>query len=218
MSSLSLEDWNKQFADGDEAIDLFAPKAKGFSFDLDVAYSVRVREAKVIRSSKGDVQLQLDLDVMDGEDKLGDKREWLTLPKQQSDLKLTREQAEKATQRRFEDMLRVLSAAYPKDFRQYAERIDNGSAKATFKDFDGKVMEGEAFALRDTARKTKCVKWTDALHGKVDETIDDLEGTSLYIVKATNKRDARYPYTNWYDAKPRKTPVFSKHNDGSIPF
>lgn len=206
-SAMNLDQWNAQF-EGDNKIELFRVADKGFTFELDVAYPVTVREAKVVRSSKGDVQLQLDLDVKDGDETIGSKREWLTLPKQESDLKLTRENAEKATQRRFDDMLRVLGAAFPKVYKSYAEKIEKPGQKPIFKDFDGNIIVGDAWATRATERQTKCVAFTDALHGRLDESIDELEGTSLWLVKASNKRDARYPYTNWYDAQPSKVPMF----------
>jgi hypothetical protein len=132
---------------------------------------------------------------------------------------MSRENAEKATQRRFDDMLRILGAAWPEHFKQYAERIEaEDGGKPIFKDFEGRIMSGDAWGQRDLERKTKCVKFTDKLHGRLDESISELEGTSLYLVKATNKRDARYPYTNWYDARPRSVPVFSKDEATAIPF
>ncbi len=212
-SAMNLDEWNKQF-EGDNAIELFRQSDKGFELALDTAYTVNIREAKVVRSSKGDIQLQLDLDIKDGEDTLGTKREWLTLPKQVSDLQLTRENAEKATQRRFDDMLRILGAAFPKDYKNYAEKIEKPGQKPIFKDFEGNIIVGDAWATRATQRQTKCIAYTDALHGRLDESIDELEGTSLYLVKATNKRDARYPYTNWYDARPSKVPLFSSDKGG----
>lgn len=210
MSSMTLDDWNAQFADEDGIALFRVAQERSHELQLDVAYKVNITGARVVKSARGDIQLELKLDVMDGEDVLAQRREWVTLPKQMSDLKLTRENVEKATQRRFDDLLRILGAAWPEQFARYKEKTSSPSGKDTFIGFDGKPITGNGWAERDAQRRQACIEYADRLHGRVDESIDEMEGTSLYLVKATNKRDARYPYTNWYDAQPAKVPMFSK--------
>jgi len=213
----SLQAWNEQFGD----IKLFAEKTSDsgrFEPELDVAYPCRITGAKVVKSSRGDVQLDLAIDVQssenEGADILGKRREWVTLPRQESDTKLDKAVVEKITQRRFSDLKRILSAAAPYDYAPYHE-VKVIAGKKVYFDFDGNAMDNGAYSAREESINTRLVQWTSELHEGADVSI--LEGALLYIVKAENKKSPKYPYTNWYAKRPLKVQVYESVSD-SAPF
>lgn len=218
MSSVqSLTEWNEQFGD----MEFFPEKESsggGYTFEYKVAYPCRVKKAKCVRSKLGDLQIELQFDVQgsDSEDDdvevVGKSRVWLDLPKQPGDLKRDRELVIKLTQRRYQNLLRVLSAAAPARYSLYAEKKDvNG--KNVFIDFDGEKMDGGDFNDRKQEIHSACVDFADNL--TENEEIELLEDTLLYIEKRENERNAKYPYVNYYARKPDDVKVFSSE---STPF
>lgn len=210
----SLQAWNEQFGE----IKLFGEKRSGFEPELDVAYPVRITGAKVVKSSRGDIQLDLAIEFQESEnenaDVLGKRREWVTLPRQESDTKLDRATVEKITQRRFSDLKRILSAAAPEFYAPYHE-MKIVSGKKVYYDFDGTALDNEKYAAREESINTRIVKWTEELAEGMD--VDVLEGALLYLAKAPNTKNPKYPYTNWYARKPQKMRVYESVSD-SAPF
>lgn len=212
----SLKEWNEQFGE----VKLFDENAekKGFQPELDVAYPVKIAGAKVVTSSRGDKQVELSLEYLTAEEDgelLGKRKEWLTLPWQDTDKsgKMTKEIVEKVTQRRILDVLRILSAAAPADYSLYAERREPATkyGKTKFIDHDGEEMDDTDFTERTQEIQTRCVKFAEKLRFETEdgEDIDLLPGTQLYLTKATNAKDERYPYSNWYAFRPRKGKVYT---------
>lgn len=210
----SLQSWNDQFGE----IKLFAEKSSGFEPELEVAYPVRITGAKVVKSSRGDVQLDLAVEFQSSEsenaDVLGKKREWVTLPRQESDCKLDKTVVEKITQRRFGDLKRILSAAAPEYYAPYHEmKVVNG--KKTYFDFDGEALDNEKYSAREESINTRIVQWTESLNE--GDNVEILDDALLYIAKAPNAKNPKYPYTNWYAKRPQKMRVYESVSD-SAPF
>ena len=213
----SIAEWNEQYAD----VNPF-PEKKGGAFDwqMNVAYPCRVNKARVVKSQRGDVQLQLGIDVLNGEsddaDTQGRENFWIDLPKQESDKGRPRDQVEKMTVRRFANLMRVYSAALPGDYAPYKECKQEGQ-KRTYIGFDDKPMEAADFDNRKHETQTRIVKTAEELHGMEGQEVELLEGTMLYIEKAPNPRNEKYPYVNYYASRPRSTPVYQAE-DNSTPF
>lgn len=202
----SLNAWNEQFGD----VEFFPEKERGsggFNFEMDVAYPCRIKKAKCVRSKLGDLQIELQFDVQAGEDEsesevLGSSRAWLDLPKQPGDLKRDKETVIKMTQRRYQNLLRVLSAAAPARFALYAEKKGKD-----FYDFDGEKMDGSDFNDRKEEIHGLCVDFADALTEGTE--VEILEGALLYISKKANPRNEKYPYVNYYARRPTDMKVHS---------
>lgn len=210
----SLQAWNEQFGE----IKLFAEKTSGFEPELDVAYPVRVTGAKVVKSSRGDTQLDLAVEFQESEnetaDVLGRRREWVTLPRQASDCKLDKVVVEKITQRRFSDLKRILSAAAPELYAPYHE-VKEVQGKKVYFDFDGTPLDNEKYSAREESINTRIVKWVESLNE--GDAVEVLEGALLYLAKAPNTKNPKYPYTNWYAKRPLKMKVYESVAD-SAPF
>jgi hypothetical protein len=212
----SLREWNEAYGD----MEFFPEKAKGFDWKMNVAYPCKITRAKVLKSQKGDVQLELSIDIQAGEDEesatIGNERQWIDLPKQESDRDKTREIVEKLTQRRFQNLIRVYSAAMPGDYAPYKE-MKTVAGNKIYIDFDDEKMEGSDFNERKAEVQARIVKTAEALHGQEGSEVELLEGTLMYIEKAPNPKNSKYPYVNYYATRPRSTPVY-KHEDGDAPF
>lgn len=212
----SLQEWNESYGD----MDFFPEKQKGFDWKMNVAYPCKITRAKVLKSQKGDVQLELSIDIQAGEDDesptIGNERQWIDLPKQESDKGKAREMVEKMTVRRFQNLIRVYSAAMPGDYAPYKE-MKQVAGKKVYIDFDDEPMEGSDFNERKAETQARIVKTAETLHASLDQEIDLLEGTLMYIEKVPNPKNDRYPYVNFYATRPRSTPVY-KHEDGDAPF
>lgn len=213
----SIAEWNEQYAD----VNPFPEEKRGgFNWQMNIAYPCKVTKARVARSQRGDVQLELAIDVQSGEDEdaptLGREKQWIDLPKQESDKGKARELVEKMTVRRFANLMRVYSAAMPGDYAPYKECKEQGQ-KRTYIGFDDKEMEGQDFHERKLETQARIVKTAEDLHAQEGQEVELLEGTLLYIEKAPNPKSDKYPYVNYYATRPRSTPVY-KAEDTSTPF
>lgn len=213
-----LTSWNEQFGD----MEFFPEKQSsggGFNFEMKVAYPCRIKKAKCQRSKFGDLQIELQFDVQgdegEGDDVavVGSSRVWLDLPKQPSDLKKDKELVIKLTQRRYANLLRVLSAAAPARYSLYAERKGTKD-NYKFYDFDGEKMDGGDFNDRKVEIHSQCVDFADKL--SEGEDIELLEGALLYIERRENPKNEKYPYTNYYARRPEDVKVFKA--DDTTPF
>lgn len=202
----SLQDWESKFGTNDK---FSASNRVGFDFELDVAYRVEVKSAKIIETRRKDICLQLELSILDGADEVGTTREWITLPKQASDEKMPGDTVRKLTFRRRDDLQRILSVAQPEKFAVYVDRKQE-DGKAIYIGPDGKEMSFGEFKEREKEVNSAVMELTDAWHEEVGAPVEDLSGASFYMVKAPNKRNADYPYTNVYNFKPEKIPVFGE--------
>lgn len=212
----SLREWNAENGE----VKLFeSPREKktGFAPELDTSYPVKITDAKVVTSSRGDKQVELSLDYLateGGDEVLGKRREWLTLPWQDSDKKMSNELRERVTQRRILDVLRILSAAAPQQYSLYDKRLEPAHkyGKTKFIDFDGEEMTEDDFAERTQEIQTRCVKFAEELRFNAEDgsEVEKLIGTELYLTKATNAKDERYPYSNWYARRPNKGKVYQQ--------
>lgn len=209
----TVDTWMREFGD----IDLFEKaKPATFTMDLDVAYFMEVKNASVVQSKKGDVQLKLSLSVLRGSaddaSEAGRHIEYITLPKQSSDLELGNyELVSKLTQRRTADVVRILSAANRKDYALY-DSVTTENGQTVYRDFDGKPMDKHAFAEREAEIHERVIKFVDDAHKSIGESLDDLDGTRLYLKKIPNKRAPKYPYTNIYATRPREGAVFGEED------
>ena len=213
-----MNQWNEQFGD----VELFPEKAAtggSFAFEMDLAYPCRVTSAKCVRSKLGDLQVELQFDVQAGEGErddvpvVGKSRVWLDLPKQPGDLKRDRETVIKMTQRRYENLLRVLSAAAPARYSLYSEKKGSKN-NYSFYDFDGEKMDTDDFNDRKQEIHTACVNFADGLDEGQD--IEILQDTLLYIQKKANPRNEKYPFVNYYARRPDNLKVFSGNE--KVPF
>ena len=212
-----LTAWNEQFGD----VDLFSKDERPgqFNFEMKLAYPCRIKRAECKRSKFGDLQIELQFDVQgsDGEGDdvpvVGSSRVWLDLPKQPGDIGKDKELVQKLTQRRYQNLLRVLSAAAPARYSLYAERKGQKNAYK-FYDFDGELMDGSDFNERKIETQTACIDFADKL--EEGENIEILEGALLYIEKAPNPKNEKYPYTNFYARRPDDVKVFS--SEDAAPF
>jgi hypothetical protein len=138
---------------------------------------------------------------------VGTSKEWITLPKQVNDSKLPAETVRKLTFRRRDDVQRILSVAEPAKYAVYVERklVDG---KQQYIGPDGEPMSFAQFKAREKEINTAVLTLTDAWHEEVGAPVGDLEGSVFYLVKAPNKNNADYPYTNIYNFQPEKIPVY----------
>lgn len=212
----SLQEWNQEYGD----MELFPEKGKGFDWKMNVAYPCKITRAKVLKSQKGDVQLELSIDIQAGEDDesptIGSERQWIDLPKQESDRGKAREMVEKMTVRRFQNLMRIYSAAMPGDYAPYKE-MKTVKGKNVYIDFEDKPMSSDDFHARKTETQGLIVKTAEGLHESLDSEVEILSGTLMYIEKAPNPKNAKYPYVNYYATRPRSTPVY-RHEDDSAQF
>ncbi len=211
----TVDTWMQEFG----GIDLFEKaKPSTFAMDLDVAYRVEIRGASIVQSKKGDVQLKLPVVVLRGSDsdaqEVGQHIEYVTLPKQSSDLELGNyELVSKLTQRRTADIVRILSAANRPQFSLY-ESVRYEKGQPVYYGFDGKPMDKEAFAEREAQIHEHVIAFVDQAHRNVGQALTELDGTRLYLKKVPNKKAPKYPYTNIYATRPRDGAVFGEEDNG----
>lgn len=209
-SAQNLTEWNEQFGD----IELFPERSVGgrFEFEYDKAYACRIKTAKVVKSQKtDDVQIELNVDVQGNDDEdapsVGNARFWLDLPMQPSDLNKTKELVQKLTHRRIEDILRLLSAAAPAKFANYAEmKMERG--KKVYYDFADQRMDNDAFNNRKNDVRKRTLETINELRDAEGQEVEILEGALFYVVKVKNPKSEKYPYTNYYGMKPRDIALF----------
>lgn len=214
-SAQDLTQWNEQFG----GMEFFPEKENtgGYRFEMGIAYPCRVKKAKCLRSKLGDLQIELQFDVQadegEGDDieVLGKSRVWLDLPKQPGDMKRDKETVVKMTQRRYQNLLRVLSAAAPARYSLYAEKKGD-----KFIDFDGEVMDGGDFNARKIEIQSACVEFADSL--SEGEEIEIMQDTLLYIEKRENPRNEKYPFVNYYARRPTDVKVYKAEGSTSVPF
>lgn len=206
----TIDAWTREFGD----INPFEKSASPtFSLEMNVAYFCEIKDASVVQSQKGDVQLKLSLVVLKGtgeeSEEAGRFIEYITLPKQSSDLQLNNfELVSKLTQRRTADVVRILSAADRPTYALY-DRAGSEKGQTVYFGFDGNPMTKEDFATREAEIQEKIIAFVDDLHGKIGSTVD-LDGTRLFIKKVPNKKSPKYPYTNLYAQRPRDTEIFGE--------
>ncbi len=178
-----LDQWNQNYADLDSEIT--APSTfEGYPFKLKTNYKIKITNAQVTTSNRGDVQVQLDTEILDDADSVVTKhREWLTLPKQVSDANMERNVLLAATKSRRDNIGAILQSLDYARFG-YAEEL-KGDEKT----------EAQIQANRAVLR------YCDELHEAEGQTIPTWEGLVLYMHKTPNKKNADYPYTN-LTAKP----------------
>lgn len=209
-SAQDLQAWNEQFGD----MEFFPEKQQGgsFEFEYKVAYPCKIKQAKCVRSKLGDLQIELQIDVQasEGEDDdvevLGSSRLWIDLPKQPSDMGKDKALVIKLTQRRYSNLLRILSAAAPARYALYAER-KGGKGAYKFYDFDGELMDNSDFNTRKSDIHTSCVDFTESL--TEGEDVEIMQDALLYVEKRENEKNAKYPYVNYYSRRPEDVKVYS---------
>ena len=221
MSSV-IDSWESQFGGNEEYVK--ANKA-GFDYDLDVAYRVRVADAKVTKTKRGDIQVCLDLQVREGGahgedgDIIGSTKEWLTLPKQATDKELAKDLVKKITLRRRDDFQRILMTQDAK-YAIYSSKEER-DGKKVYLDPSGNVLTGAVYKERELEVNTAVMALCDSLHEMEGQSVPELIGAEFYLVKSPNKKKPEYPYTNIFSSPPENMPVFGTDSDGvnsSVPF
>ena len=215
----TLESWNEKFGSNEELADAKTSDARGgksrFEMDLDVAYPVSVKRARIVTSQRGKRQLELTLNVLKGEEVAGETRAWLELPKQpEADLALEQSKGidvvRKIILRRRDDLNRIYAAADPKQFAVYAERTKGEDGKYHYIGHDGKELSNDAYRAREREVKLAMLAYADDLFERDGEDLDDLVDTFFYMAKVANKEKPQYPYVNYYTYRPDKLPVFGE--------
>lgn len=203
----TLSEWSEKYGENES---FTRPVKSGFTYEQDVAYSVRVKAAKVIKTKRNEIQLQLDLDVLDGEESAGTSREWLTLPKQVTDSNLKDELVRKLTLRRRDDLQRILSASPGYKSAQIwdAREVVDGKVRHSF---EGTPLDFKSFREREKAVNAFVMQVTDEWHEDPGSDLSEgLTGAEFFLVKAANKSKPQYPYTNIYNVRPDKVQVFGE--------
>lgn len=185
---MNLDEWNAQHG-GDEE-DFCKPQSNRYQFDYDTTYKVRVTDAKAVKSSFGSRQIELKLEVVNGDEVEGNVTEWVALPKQpETDAKLDKATVAKLTLRRRDDLRTVLAAG---DAEHYSVPSD---------------LKGPAWEARAYEVNKRVMHESDKLHLEIEQdgvvSLPHLIDATLFVVKVANKKKPDYPYTNWY-AQPKK--------------
>lgn len=209
----SLADWNEKFGENDQFVG--SQSGGRFEFEQDVAYRVRVKSDKVVRTKRDEIQLELQLEVLDGDAVAGSTREWLTLPKQPTDEKLKAETVRKITLRRRDDLQRILSCSpdYSSTCAIWDDRTVEDGKVVHIK--NGSVLDAPAFRAAEKAANLETMKVSDQCHEELELALNPqfslgLEGTEFWLVKAKNASKPQYPYTNIYNVMPEKYPLFGE--------
>lgn len=209
MSS-AIDDWNAQYGNLE---DYTKPTGGGrFNFEFGQNYRMRIKSAKVERSTnRGDIQILLDLEVLKQDDTVaGAHKEWLTLPKQESDSTLAGgvDQIIKVTLRRRDDLGRVLAGVDPARFALYASTGDKPGGGTVFFDADGNLLTNSDLDERQVEINARVMEEADQLHGQTGEYLPDWVGAEFWIVKAQNPKSDKYPYTNYHSRPNPKLPIW----------
>ena len=223
MQAQALEDWNSKYGGNEEYTKNTKATSGGFPFINDMTYHVRIKSAKVSKSSRNDRQITLNLAVLNpSEEEVGKHTLWLTLPKQpETDLQHDAEKVRKWTYRRRDDLAKVLGNVNRLAFGLYHRKEMDGNFPSYF-DRDGNRMTKEQLDERQTQINKAVMGWVDSIHTEIEAgnfpELTDFEGAEFYIVRAANKSNPKYPYTNIYGDPSPKKPMWGGDADSETPF
>jgi hypothetical protein len=204
---MNLDEWNAQH--GIDEDELAKATSNRFEFEFGKSYAARVTSSKALTSSFGSRQIELKLDILNGDESVAGKTtEWITLPKQpETDCSLKKETVAQLTMRRRDDLRVLLAAAEPDTYT-----IPPGTK--------GKEWEKKAFEINKLVMAR-----ADELHREIEDNaggggIPGLQDAVLYFVKVPNKKKPEYPYTNWSVSPKPGYPKFtgSAVSEDAIPF
>lgn len=208
-----VESWGQRYGSNEE----YVKSARvGFDYELNVAHPVKITAAKIIQTKREEVCLAIDVEILERGEVIGKAKEWFTLPKQVTDDRLAADVVRKLTFRRRDDIQRIFHGAEPQ-FAKFAKR-ELRDSKPVYFDETGAELDNKAYTEREKTVNAAIMEWCDAAHEQVGESVDMLIGVEFYIVKAPNKRNADYPYTNVYNMRPDTIPVLGEATDDDAPF
>lgn len=219
----ALEDWNAKYGSDEDFTKATKKGGGGFPFVNDVTYGVRVKSAKTSKSTRSDRQITLSLAILNpAEEEVGKHTVWLTLPKQpETDGQHDAEKVRKWTFRRRDDLGRILGNVDKGKYGLYYRKEQEGE-NATYFDKDGNRMSKDDLDRRQVEVNRAIMEFVDTLHsefdsGEVGTVLDMFEGAEFYIVRAENKTNPKYPYTNFYGSPSPKKPMWGG-DDSEVPF
>lgn len=224
---MSLEEWNAKFG-GDPGMDPFANDRgrRGFDFQMDTAYLVRLKKATLVRDTFGNEQIRFLVSVLGGDSEdapvVGECQEHITLPWQESDKRLDRDMRERVLRMRVDTLKRIYSAAVPSQYAPYDKTdADPVTNKKRYLDFDGQPLTQGRYEERQQAVNERLMVTLDGLKSRLEGEggeVEELADTYIYLSKKENKKNAKYPHTNWHAQRPAKLPVFEGAMAEETPF
>lgn len=224
---MSLEEWNAKFG-GDPGMDPFANDRgrQGFDFRMNTAYLVRLNKATLVRDTFGNEQIRFLVSILDADNEdatpVGECMEHITLPWQESDKRMERDMRERVLRMRVDTLKRIYSAAIPSQYAPYDKTdADPATNKKRYLDFDGQPLTQGRYEERQQEVNERLMTTLETLKSRLEGEggeVEELADTYLYMVKKENKKNAKYPHTNWHAQRPAKVPVFGGAATEETPF
>lgn len=205
----ALSRWNDNFSD----LPLFTDKDRDGNdahtgtkqkMQVGMCYHVKVGQAQVVKSEyTGDIQVEVTY-LCDG---FHPKKQWMTLPMQETDLARDKDQVTWLSQRRMRDIESLYACAMPVKYALYDERRDSLDGTLWI-NFEGKQMGKDEFNARKLEIRHALTDLVTDLHNRLGATLREVEGTDLFLVQAENFKAPKYPYFNIYRTAPKNVPLY----------